>query len=280
MHPKNPFVRDYDFDHLVNHDELLEGFVFLNKHGNKTIRFGDPQAVRALNRALLQAAYAVKWSIPEGFLCPPIPGRLDYLLYVADLVEKKDIRLLDVGTGSSLIYPILGTCHFKWTCVGSEIDREAADHAQSLIELNPSLAKTEVRVQANKKQILKKIILPDEQFDVLVCNPPFYKTAEEAMKENRRKVKNLGLKKRSKLNFGGNANELWTHGGEVTFVSNLAAESQNYKTQVGWFTSLVSRKEHLSQVKRAITQAGATEVRVIEMGTGNKMSRFVAWRFS
>ena len=137
-----------------------------------------------------------------------------------------------------------------------------------------------MRIQTNKKQILKNIIQPEDQFDVMVCNPPFYKTAEDAVKENRRKVKNLGLKKRSKLNFGGNANELWTHGGEVTFVSNLAAESKNYKTQVGWFTSLVSRQEHLSQIKRAIEEAGATAVRVVEMGTGNKMSRFVAWRFS
>ena len=280
MHPKNPFARDYDFDHLINHDEHLESFVFVNKHGNKTIRFGDPQAVRSLNTALLQAAYAVEWSIPDGFLCPPIPGRLDYLLFVSDLFEKKDLRLLDIGTGSSLIYPILGACHFKWTCVGSEIDRESAAHAQSLIDSNPSLAKTKVRIQTNKKQILKNIIQPEDQFDVMVCNPPFYKTAEDAVKENRRKVKNLGLKKRSKLNFGGNANELWTHGGEVTFVSNLAAESKNYKTQVGWFTSLVSRQEHLSQIKRAIEEAGATAVRVVEMGTGNKMSRFVAWRFS
>ncbi len=106
MHPKNPFAKDYDFDLLVSHFTNLKDFVFLNKYGNKTIKFGDKQAVKALNKALLKAYYDITWDIPENNLCPPIPGRLDYLLHVADLVTKTDIHLLDIGTGAKLIYPI------------------------------------------------------------------------------------------------------------------------------------------------------------------------------
>ena len=40
-----------------------------------------------LNRAILMHHYGVKsWDIPAGYLCPPIPGRADYIHSVADLL--------------------------------------------------------------------------------------------------------------------------------------------------------------------------------------------------
>ena len=102
----------------------------------------------------------------------------------------------------------------------------------------------------------------------------------EDKKESRRKTKNLGIKKRAKLNFGGQSNELWTPGGEVEFLTKMAKESVEFKDQIQWFTSLVSRKEHLSMIKRAISNAGSTDIRVVEMGTGNKINRAIAWRFN
>lgn len=49
------------------------------------------------------------WDIPEGFLCPPMPGRADYIHYAADLlieVERmlpkgKHIKVLDIGVGAN-----------------------------------------------------------------------------------------------------------------------------------------------------------------------------------
>ena len=280
MHPKNPFSKDYDFDFLSTHNEALKDFIFVNKHGTHTIRFADPNAVMALNQALLKAGYNIKWSIPEGCLCPPIPGRLDYLLYVDDLIDKTNVNMLDVGTGANLIYPILGTCHFKWKCVGSEIEKDSVEHAKRLVEQNPELSSIEIRRQSDSRMIFEKMVKVDDEFDVVVCNPPFYKSAEDAQKESRRKTKNLGIKKRAKLNFGGQSNELWTPGGEVEFLTKMAKESVEFKDQIQWFTSLVSRKEHLSMIKRAISNAGATDIRVVEMGTGNKINRAIAWRFN
>jgi len=254
--------------------------MFVNKHGTHTIRFADPNAVMALNQALLKAGYNIKWSIPEGCLCPSIPGRLDYLLYVADLIDKTNVKMLDVGTGANLIYPILGTCHFKWKCVGSEIEKDSVEHAKSLVEQNPELSSIEIRRQSDSRVIFEKMVKIDDKFDVVVCNPPFYKSAEEAQKESRRKTKNLGIKKKAKLNFGGQSNELWTPGGEVEFLAKMAKESIKFKDQIYWFTSLVSRKEHLSMIKRTISDAGATDIRVVEMSTGNKINRAIAWRFN
>ncbi len=279
MHPKNPFIEDYDFDILIQHYPLLKNFVFINKYENKTIKFSDNKAVRALNSALLKTHYGINWDIPENNLCPPIPGRLDYLLYIADLIPKKNIRLLDIGTGANLIYPILATCHFNWECVASEVDRDSLKNAQTIINENKALSKTELRHQKFKNSILKNIIQPEDTFDVVVCNPPFFKNAEDAQQKNQRKVENLKLEEDEPLNFGGRSNELWFNGGEEAFLKKMALESVQFKTQVHWFTSLISKKENIGNIKRAIKKTLPTEVKVIEMEQGNKKSRFIAWTF-
>ena len=279
MHTKNPFAKDYNFDLLVSNYPLLKSYVFTNDYGNKTIKFGNQDAVMALNSALLKTQYGIDWEIPQGYLCPPIPGRLDYLLHINDLVYKEDAQLLDIGTGANLIYPILAKMHFNWNCAASEVDESSLKSAKNIIQQNQELSGIELRQQTDRRSILKNVISENDSFDVLVCNPPFFKSSLEAKKQNSRKVKNLNLKEKSDKNFGGTSNELWCKGGEEAFVKTLAAESIEFKNQVAWFTSLVSNKDHLKNIKRSINKTAPKEVKVIEMAQGNKVSRFVAWRF-
>ncbi len=279
MHPKNPFISEYDFDTLVQYSDTLGTHVFVNDYGTKTIKFGNQKAVKALNAALLKERYRIEWDIPENNLCPPIPGRLDYLLHVADLLLKASINLLDIGTGANLIYPILGTCHFNWNCTASETDVASLRHAQSIVDANPNLKSITLRHQKFKNTIFEHIIRPEDVFDVVVCNPPFFKSAKEAQRSNQRKVKNLGLQEKTLQNFGGNANELWYRGGEERFVKKMVQESVHFKEQVHWFTALVSQKDHLKTIKRSIHKTNPAEVKVVDMGQGNKKSRFIAWTF-
>ncbi|MEQ8219195.1 MAG: 23S rRNA (adenine(1618)-N(6))-methyltransferase RlmF [Arenibacter sp.] len=280
MHPKNPFAKDYDFEFLVQHTPNLKEFVFVNDYGNQTIKFGDKQAVKVLNRALLKAHYGLEhWDIPEHNLCPPIPGRLDYLLHVAELIPKTELKLLDIGTGANLIYPILATCHFNWQCTASEVDLDALKNAQEIIDSNKVLQKIALRRQRFKSSILEHIIQPGDNFDVVVCNPPFFKNRTDAEQQNQRKVRNLQLEEVERLNFGGLANELWYKGGEEAFIKKMAGESVLFKDQVEWFTALVSQKENLKNIKRAINKTGPSVVKVVDMEQGNKKSRFVAWTF-
>lgn len=280
MHPENPFAKNYDFDFLVQHSPDLKKFVFVNEYGNQTITFEDKQAVKALNRALLKAYYGLDhWDIPEHNLCPPIPGRLDYLLHLAELIPKTKLSLLDIGTGANLIYPILATCHFNWQCTASEVDLDALKNAQEIIDSNKVLQKIALRRQRFKSSILEHIIQPGDNFDVVVCNPPFFKNRTDAEKQNQRKVRNLQLEGGERLNFGGLANELWYKGGEEAFIKKMAGESVLFKDQVHWFSSLVSQKENLKNIKRAINKTDPAEVKVIEMEQGNKKSRFVAWNY-
>ena len=280
MHPKNPFNQDYNFDDLIAQHPPLKPFVFENEYGNKTIKFANREAVTALNTALLKEHYGITYySIPENNLCPPVPGRLDYLLHVADLVEKEDIHLLDIGTGANLIYPILANRHFNWKSTASEVNLDSLKNAQEIIAKNETLKDVELRHQQFKNNILEHLINAEDNFDVVVCNPPFFKNRTDAEKSNLRKFENLQLTEANTQNFGGLSNELWYKGGEEAFIKKMAEESVQFKDQVQWFTAIVSQKENLKNIKRAINKTKPTEVRIVEMEQGNKLSRFIAWTF-
>ena len=110
LHPRNLHNQVYDFPALVTSYPALASHVKPNPYGNISIDFSNPLAVKTLNAALLNRHYNIAdWDIPDGALCPPIPGRANYIHYIADLVgpENPDIRLLDIGTGANGIYPLL-----------------------------------------------------------------------------------------------------------------------------------------------------------------------------
>lgn len=299
FHPRSLHNGQYDFEALIKDHPKLATFVKKNMHGELGVDFSDANAVLALNQALLSHHYQVKnWSIPKGRLCPPIPGRSDYLHYIADLLALAHkevvpvgtkIKGLDIGTGSSCIYPILGNSIYGWKFVGADIDPDAINHAKSILNESHVFKKNiKTRFQKSAGNIFKNIIKPDEHFDFTMCNPPFYATLEEANNASDRKAKNLNInkekkghpiKKGSASNFGGEKAELWCKGGEATFVKAMIKESTAFKTQCGWFTTLVSNKENLIEFNQLLKTLKCTEVRTIEMHQGKKISHVLAWRF-
>ena len=290
LHPLNIHKNGYDFPLLIKSCPRLNQYVDKNSHGNLSIDFANPEAVKALNTALLEHHYGVKgWDIPEGALCPPIPGRVDYIHYVADLLaETHEVKLLDIGTGANGIYPLLACKTYGWQCVGSDINAQPLENVSTIIEHNTDLKDNfTLRHQADKNQFFKGIIQPNEYFDVTVCNPPFHASEEDALKGSRRKVNNLARNrgdnaqiKNAPLNFGGMEAELWCKGGEALFLKKMIKESKQFANQVGWFTSLVSKGENVKPLMKLINKSGAIEAREIEMVQGNKITRILAWRFA
>lgn len=279
LHPRSRFRSRYDFARLVAAHPALAGFVKTNAHGDAGIDYADPLAVKALNAALLADAYGLRsWDIPAGHLCPPIPGRSDYIHHLADLLELHRgpaVRVLDIGTGASAIYPLIGACEYDWSFVGADIDENSLRWAQKNVE---GSGKIELRHQKHPEHCFRGIIRPGEHFTATMCNPPFHANATEAAAGTRRKQQNLGLKSQA-LNFGGTSGELWCEGGELGFIQRMIAESRDFAAQVGWFTTLVSKSEHLPRLEKALRQAQAAEMRLQEMAQGQKKSRVVAWRF-
>lgn len=292
LHARNLHRSNYDFDKLISTHDELKKFVKNNKYGNLSIDFSDPNAVKSLNTALLKSFYNINfWDIPSGYLCPPIPGRVDYLHYAADLLAESNngqipkgplIRCMDIGVGANCIYPIIGNSIYGWRFTGTEIDEIAINAAKANVENNTELKNNvDFKLQLNSKDIYYGTVRRDDKFELSICNPPFHSSLEEAQAGSARKVRNLTGKKVDKptLNFGGQNQELWCEGGEKRFILNMIRQSSKFKDNFLWFSTLVSKQSHLGQLQASLNQYAPVETKVIEMGQGNKVSRILAWTF-
>jgi len=301
LHPRNPHRFRYDFDSLIKANPELKIFVYNNElqsstllpqEAKQTIDFSNPDAVKALNKALLLSHYDIQnWDIPPGYLCPPIPGRADYIHHLADLLastnkgiipEGENVMGLDIGIGANCIYPIIGYSSYGWSFVGTDIDEKALQNSKKIIAENPKLIDAiSLQLQTEPRFIFKNIILPEDKFTFTICNPPFHASAEDAAKSALRKVNALEKNKSDKpvLNFGGQNAELWCKGGELGFLTQMIYESVKYPMQCLWYTSLISKKENLKNIYKLLNKVGAADIKTIDMAQGQKSSRIVAWTF-
>lgn len=292
LHPRNKNRERYDLSALIVAVPELANYVKPNKYGDDSVDFASPVAVKLLNKALLNHYYGIKdWEFPEENLCPPIPGRADYIHYMADLLKESNfgrqpagdkITVLDVGVGASCIYPILGVTEYDWNFTGSDIDPKSVASAQHIADANVSLKdKIELKLQKNTRYVFQDIIGADDKFDLTVCNPPFHASAEDAQAGTHRKISNLTGKreKSGDLNFAGISNELITDGGESKFINDMIFESRRFGKNCYWFSTLVSKQSNLKGIYKALEKTEATQIKTIPMGTGNKSTRIVAWSF-
>jgi 23S rRNA (adenine1618-N6)-methyltransferase len=292
LHPRNKNRVPYDLKALEESFPALAHFVQPNKYGDPSIDFSNPKAVKILNQAILAHYYNIKnWNFPDENLCPPIPGRADYLHYLADLLAESyggknprggKITGLDIGTGATCIYPLLGIAEYDWNFIASDIDSSSLQNARQIAHENMVLKdKIEFRIQANPNHIFKGIIKPEDQISFSMCNPPFHASKEDALKGSRRKVRNLSGKNTDspKLNFSGNFNELIYKGGEASFIKKMILESRDFAENCQWFTTLVSKESNLKWIEKELHKLHSKEVRIMAMGTGNKKTRIVAWSF-
>lgn len=292
LHPRNLHKFRYDFELLINNYPKLKPFVGINEHQIETIDFSNPEAVKSLNTALLLTYYDIHdWDIPKNYLCPPIPGRADYIHYIADVLaesnngiipEGEAVQGLDIGVGANCIYPIIGNSVYGWSFVGTDIDEKALHNCSSIIEKNPKLIDAiSLQQQMESRFIFKNIITPEDRFAFTICNPPFHNSKEEATKGSLRKVNNLNDTKTTTpvLNFGGQNAELWCVGGELGFITQMIYESAKYPMQCLWFTSLVAKQSHLSSIYKTLNKVNVAQIKTIDMAQGQKTSRIVAWTF-
>lgn len=291
LHPRNKNRKPYDLNALIITIPELKNYIKPNKFGADSVDFSNPIAVKLLNKGLLHHYYGIEnWDFPDENLCPPIPGRADYIHHVADLLAENldsiplggKITCLDVGVGANCIYPIIGITEYDWRFIGSDIDSKSIASAKQIVDSNPSLkGKIECRLQKDSRAIFKDILESQEKIDVTICNPPFHSSHEDAQKGTQRKLKNLtGKKVKSpKLNFAGNTNELVYEGGEYQFIKNMVRESKNFSKNCYWFSTLVSKQSNLKKIYSLLENSDVILVKTIPMGTGNKSTRIVAWTF-
>ena len=289
LHPRNRFRAGYDFAALAAASPALARWVGPNAFGDPSIDFADADAVKALNQALLASAYGLTaWDLPAGALCPPVPSRSDYLHHLKDLLDRDGgdargaaVAVLDIGTGANAIYPLIGAREYGWRFVATDIDpvalRWAGQNAAAHAQVAGLIA---FRLQAVPSECFAGVVSPDETFALSMCNPPFHASAAAAAEGNQRKRRHLGVPSSGPhRNFGGAAGELWCDGGEVGFVSRMIAQSAARPGLCRWFTTLVSKGEHLPIFYDHLDAAAVADVQTLEMTHGQKKSRLLAWTF-
>jgi 23S rRNA (adenine1618-N6)-methyltransferase len=292
LHPRNKHRARYDFKQLTASYPGLTPYVVLNKYNDESIDFSDPKAVKMLNSALLKNFYDINyWDVPDDYLCPPIPGRADYIHHIAEHLGSYNkykpptgskFKCLDVGVGANCVYPIIGTREYRWSFIGADIDQVAINSVKKIVDLNPSLKnRIDLKIQENRKDFFYGVIGKEEKVDLTICNPPFHASLEAAQEGTLRKTNNLTHKKNTKVirNFGGTNNELWCEGGERKFIVDMIRESKKFSNSVFMFSSLISKQSTLKPVLAALKNAEAFDINTIAMGQGNKSSRIVVWTF-
>lgn len=292
LHRKNRHHGRYNFEELTQSSPELSEFVKKNEYNDLSIDFFNPEAVKALNKALLMHYYDItNWDIPQDYLIPPIPGRADYIHHIAELLGNfndnqipvgEKIKCIDIGIGASCIYPIIGVKEYGWSFVGSDIDKLSLENSQKIIDENKILEnKIELRFQDNAKNILSGIIKKGENYDLTICNPPFHSSAKEANAVALKKLSNLKKEELDelKLNFAGKNHELWCYGGESKFVQDMILQSKDFSESCFWFSTVISKQSNLAAAYNALEKVEAKVVKTLKMGQGNKKSRILAWSF-
>lgn len=144
MHPRNIYRRKPDFEELGKAYPEFGSVLQREEAGKRqTINYADPKALRALTTTLLKNDFGLTVQIPEDRLVPTLPMRLNYLLWVEDLLQtvpncsEETVTGIDIGTGCCAVFPLLGvTLNKRWNFVATDIDEKNLSFSKLNIDAN------------------------------------------------------------------------------------------------------------------------------------------------
>ncbi|XP_031766004.2 RNA N6-adenosine-methyltransferase mettl16 isoform X2 [Galleria mellonella] len=215
--------------------------------------------------------------IPEDRLVPTLPLRLNYILWIEDLlnaIEKiNNIWGLDIGTGACAVYPLLAARKNKWHMIGTETDDISFQKAEENVKRNHLQDLIEVRKNLTSSVIEQ--LFEDEfkqVFDFSMCNPPFYSSVQELCESR------SPARLPPKNGFTGSPQELITEGGELQFCRKYLKESKIYKDKVLIYTTMVGHKYNLKELLQDLKLEGITHT-YTEFCQGRVTRWGLAWTY-
>lgn len=255
----------YEFTDLVENNQELKRYATGSSNRGVRLDLSSREATYALTRAILRDHFDLCLTLPPGQLVPTVPNRVQYLTWAAELLPnglREEPTVLDLGTGPSCIYALLGTRLYpKWFFIATDTDPIAIDWARRNVEAN-DLRKIKVLHTLSEGKLLPPEVVA-AQPSLTVCNPPFHSELPDTTAP------------------AGSQNQLVTQGGEYSFLCRLAEESTQ-TVSVDWFTSLVGRKVDLPRIVAYLRspRIRAPYVRTVELSQGGRTTRWaVAWSF-
>ncbi|XP_051891798.1 RNA N6-adenosine-methyltransferase mettl16 [Pristis pectinata] len=282
MHPRNRYKdKPPDFSYLASKYKEFQQHVHTNLTGKVSLNFKDPEAVRALTCTLLKEDFGLTIDIPLERLIPTVPLRLNYIHWVEDLIgsgtnKSELIRGIDIGTGASCIYPLLGATMNGWFFLATEVDDMCFDYATKNVEQN-NLSDLIKVVKVPQKTLLMDALKEESEivYDFCMCNPPFFANQMEAKGVNSR---NPSRPPPSSINTGG-ITEIMAEGGELEFVKRIIHDSLQLKKRLRWYSCMLGKKCSLVPLKEELRQQGVPKVTHTEFCQGRTMRWALAWSF-
>ncbi|KAE8451750.1 hypothetical protein EG329_003207 [Mollisiaceae sp. DMI_Dod_QoI] len=287
---KNIYKDEIDFATLALQD--AEFGKALKSNGQ--LDFSNPESVQQLTKSLLRRDFNLKIILPPDRLCPPVHNRLNYVLWIQDLLDttnesyndsydpEREVLGVDVGTGASCIYPLLGCSQRpQWRFAGTgeiyariDIDEKSLQFARQNVQDNG----LQNRIKLLKTE-LGDLLLPldrmgFENIDFSMCNPPFYESKADMLTS-------AAAKQRPPFTAcTGSETEMVTAGGEIAFVSRMIDESFILKDRVQWYTSMLGKFSSVGVIVQKLREKGLDNYAVTEFVQGSKTRRWaIAWSF-
>ncbi|KAJ4390180.1 hypothetical protein N0V93_007654 [Gnomoniopsis smithogilvyi] len=273
------YVTDPDFRQLASKDADFRAIL---KPANR-LDFTDPVAVKQLTKTLLNIDFGLRINLPDDRLCPPVPNRHNYILWLKSLLDFTSYSEpggklvgLDIGTGASCIYPLLGCAQRPWSFIATDVDPENLRHATQNVALN----NLQDRIKVHPRSSLTDPMIPlDElglkRIDFTMTNPPFYESEAEMLKSAAKKDRPPHSA------CTGAPIEMVCDGGEVAFVSRVLEESLILKERVQWYTAMFGMVSSLEIMVDKLRERAIDNYAVTEFVQGNKTRRWaLGWSFA
>ncbi|CAN9511617.1 unnamed protein product [Ophioblennius macclurei] len=279
MHPRNRYKdKPPDFAYLASRYPDFQQHVHTSLAGRPVVNFKEPEAVRALTCTLLKEDFGLSIQIPLERLIPTVPLRLNYIHWVEDLTDgrQQPRRGIDIGTGASCIYPLLGATMNGWHFLATEVDDICFDFATKNVEQN-NLSELIRVVKVPQKTLLMDALKEETEtvYDFCMCNPPFFANQLEAKGVNSR---NSRRPPPSSVNTGG-VTEIMAEGGELEFVKRIIHDSLQLKKRLRWYSCMLGKKCSLAPLKEELRKQGVAKVTHTEFCQGRTMRWALAWSF-
>ena len=171
---------------------------------------------RTLTKVLLKRDFGLEWDMPDSHLVPGLTGRINYINWIHEVLnlvqhgeeemvssvttkEKDPVRAvplkgvltdkatetkaavavegIDVGTGASCIYPLLGHSLYSWKFLATDIDPESVESARVIVATNHLEDSIQILQRAPDQPLLKGVVKNRVSF--CMCNPPFFSSIDE-----------------------------------------------------------------------------------------------------
>ncbi|WFC95824.1 23S rRNA (adenine(1618)-N(6))-methyltransferase [Malassezia brasiliensis] len=248
MHPRNAYRRPPDLGALAKRDAKLAKYVTI-RDGHASVAWDDPDAQCAVTEALLREDFGVHATLARDRLCPALPNRVNYVLWVEDLVRAlhpadgaplDGVRGIDLGTGSIAVYACLVCARQpRWTMVATDVDAEALEHARQVVEdpannlpANALALRERITLVHTHGPLLDGVGLADTAdpmptFHFTMLNPPFYASEAE-------RAASSAAKRMPRVWTAGQAAEMYTPGGEAALVQQLLEESLRWREKIAY----------------------------------------------